>query len=120
MRIFAVFLFCFPLFAADSFITMEEYARQLYQNPRGIGCHHCHGDDGKGKVVATYTHKKEQRAFGGPAIDTVSFPTFYKALNSRVRGMPRYFLTDSEIKALYYYLHRNERKKESEDNNGSK
>lgn len=105
MRIFAVFLLCFPLFAADSFITMEEYARQLYSNPRGIGCHHCHGEDGKGKVIATFTHKNEQHEFAGPPIDTVSFATFSKALNSRVRGMPRYFLTKNEIRALYYFLH---------------
>ena len=105
MRIFAVLLLTFPLFAADSFITPEEYAQQLYHNPRGIGCHHCHGEAGEGKIVATYKQKKETRVFEGPAIDKVPFETFSRALNSRVRGMPRYFLTGTEIRALYAYLH---------------
>jgi mono/diheme cytochrome c family protein len=120
MRFFLAFLFGFPLFAADSFITMEEYARQLYQNPRGIGCFHCHGDDGKGKTVAQYRHKKESRSFEGPPIHKIGYRTFYKALNSRVRGMPRYFLTDSEIKALYYYVQEKKPKTAEKGSNGSK
>ena len=104
MRVFALLFLTIPLFA-DSFITLEEYARQLYRNPRGIGCHHCHGADGLGLTVALYTHKKEKRAFAGPSIAEVGFDDFSRALNSRVRGMPRYFLTPSEIKTLYYYLH---------------
>jgi hypothetical protein len=125
MRIFAVFMLCFPLFAVDSFITTEEYAQQLYSNPRGIGCHHCHGDDGKGKVVATYTQKKEQHEFAGPAIDKVPFATFSRALDSRVRGMPRYFLTKNEIRTLYYFLHpelvkKRKEPKAAKEPNGSK
>jgi len=105
MRIFALLLLAAGLFGADSFITLEEYARQLYYNPRGIGCHHCHGEKGAGLTVATYTHRKEQHVFAGPAITKTGFDAFDKALNSRVRGMPRYFLTQSEIRALYVYLH---------------
>jgi hypothetical protein len=104
MRIFVLLFLAFSLFA-DSFITLEEYARQLYKNPRGIGCHNCHGEDGKGLTIARYTHKKEQRAFGGPPIDQVPLSAFSESLNKRVRGMPRYFLTPKEIETLYYYLH---------------
>jgi hypothetical protein len=104
MRIFVLLFLAFPLFA-DSFITLEEYARQLYKNPRGIGCHHCHGEEGKGLTVARYIHRKEKRTFAGPPIDGVPLAAFSEALDSRVRGMPRYFLTPKEIKALYYYLH---------------
>lgn len=105
MRVFALLFLFFELVAGESFITPEEYATQLYQNPRGIGCAHCHGEDGKGLTVARYTHNNEKRKFAGPPIDTVSYPKFTEALNRRVRGMPRYFLTDNEIKALYYFLH---------------
>ena len=114
MRFFLIFFLSFPLFAADSFITMEEYARQLYHNPRGIGCFHCHGEDGRGLTVARYTHKNEEHAFTGPAIHQTDYETFVKALNSRVRGMPRYFLTDNEIRALYYYVHEKDDRKEAE------
>ena len=38
------------LFGGSSFITPLEYASQLYKNPRGIGCHLCHGDNGEGKT----------------------------------------------------------------------
>ncbi|MDD2790542.1 MAG: hypothetical protein PHU40_07760 [Sulfurimonas sp.] len=102
------------LYAKTSFITQEEYAAQLYKNPRGIGCQHCHGDQGKGKIVANYTHKKIQKSFGGPAIDKLDYAAFYKALNSRIDSMPRYFLTPKEISALYFYLNQEELKKAQE------
>jgi hypothetical protein len=98
------------LFGAESFITREEYAAQLYHNPRGIGCHLCHGEQGEGKLIARYEHKGEQRSFHPPAINTLGFVAFYKALSTRKKGMPRYFLTDSEIRALYFYLHQNDKK----------
>ena len=92
------------LFGDSSFITPMEYASQLYKNPRGIGCQHCHGNNGEGKIVARYIHKKEKKSFNGPVINNLDFNKFYKALSIRKRGMPRYFLTKREIKALYFYL----------------
>lgn len=92
------------LMAESTFISPIEYASQLYKNPRGIGCQHCHGNNGEGKLVATYIHKKEKREFRGPAINGMDFNDFYKALNIRKRGMPRYFLTKKEVQALYLYL----------------
>jgi len=93
------------LHANGSFITAEEYATQLYHNPRGIGCHKCHGELGGGRVIAKYTHKDEERIYAAPAIDMVEYDEFAQALKSRKIGMPRYFLTDEEIAALYLYLH---------------
>jgi len=102
---YILFLFLpFYLFAASNFITPMEYASSLYKNPRGIGCNKCHGDSGEGKVVATYIHKNKKKSFVGPAINSLDFNKFYKALNERKRGMPRYFLTKKEIQALYFYL----------------
>lgn len=101
-------LLCFftVLLAADeSFITPQEYADQLYHNPRGIGCHLCHGEAGEGKVIARYEEKGEKKAFRAPPINTIGFAGFEAALTERVKGMPRYFLTEQERRSLYLYLH---------------
>ncbi len=105
-----IYFLILPLFlcAKGSFITPMEYASQFYKNPRGIGCEHCHGESGEGKLVATYIHKKKKKTFEGPPINNMSFDDFYKALNVRKLGMPRYFLTKKEVEALYLYV--NEKK----------
>ncbi len=104
-----ILFFTLPLLlgASSSFITDMEYASQLYKNPRGIGCQHCHGNNGEGKLIANYIHKKEKKSFSGPVINKMSFAAFHQALNDRKRGMPRYFLTKKEVQALYLYLQEN-------------
>lgn len=92
------------LAAESTFISPLEYASQLYKNPRGIGCYHCHGDNGEGKLVARYKHKNKDKEFGGPVINTMNFKEFHKALNRRKVGMPRYFLTKKEVQALFLFL----------------
>lgn len=104
MRFVVVLFLPFVLFAKSSFITPLEYSSSLYKNPRGIGCYHCHGEKGEGKLVAKYMHKKEKKSFIGPAINSLSYDKFKKALNTPKQGMPRYYLTKDEIKALYFYL----------------
>jgi len=104
MRYLLFFIFPIYLFAETTFITPLEYASQLYKNPRGIGCHHCHGSKGEGKLIAKYIHKKEKKTFVGPVINKLNFDTFYKSLNKSQDGMPRYYLTKKEIQALYLYL----------------
>ena len=99
------------LFSSSSFITQSEYASQLYKNPRGIACGRCHGDHGEGKLIANYIHKNKKKSFVGPQINNVKYTEFYNALNSRKKGMPRYYLTQKEIEALYFYLHQNDKKK---------
>jgi hypothetical protein len=93
------------LVADESFITPQEYAAQLYHNPRGIGCHLCHGERGEGKVIAHYTDKGVRKSFTAPAINRIGFSTFDAALSERIKGMPRYFLTEGERRTLYRYLH---------------
>jgi hypothetical protein len=95
----------------ESFITKEEYAGSLYHNPRGIGCNLCHGENGEGKLIARYKDDGENKVFAGSAIKKLSFKDFYDKVNTRIVGMPRYYLTDSEIQILYYYLHREEFKR---------
>ncbi len=104
MRLLLLF-FTVILGADESFITPQEYAAQLYHNPRGIGCHLCHGEHGEGKVIAHYIDKGEKKAFEGPPIRALDFRRFDAALNRRNTGMPKYFLTAPERKALYRYLH---------------
>jgi mono/diheme cytochrome c family protein len=113
MRFLLLFSFISSmLYAQSTFITKQEYASSLYKNPRGIGCGHCHGPNGEGKVIARYIHKKKPRAFVGPQINNVDFRNFYKALTQSKKGMPRYYLTQREIEALYFYLHQNDTKED--------
>ncbi len=104
----------FTLLAETSFITPMEYASQLYKNPRGIGCQHCHGDKGQGRLVATYIHKKEKKEFRGPAINSLDFDKFYRALNRAKKGMPRYYLTKKEVQALYFFLQQDKQEEKVE------
>jgi len=97
-------LFSLVLSAETSFITPEEYAQQLYNNPRGISCALCHGKNGEGKLIANYVHKNEDKSFSAPAINNLEYSDFSRGLNRRKRGMPRYYLTQDEIKALYFYM----------------
>lgn len=99
------------LLAESTFITPLEYASQFYKNPRGIGCQLCHGDNGEGKLIANYVHKNVKKSFRGPPINGLDFEKFYRALNMKKDGMPRYYLTQKELQALYLFLHRNDEKK---------
>ncbi len=96
--------------AENSFITQEEYSTQLYYSPRGIGCHHCHGEKGEGKIIAKYKDKNDLNSFNGPPINNIAYEKFYSAMTQRKRGMPRYFLIEDEIRALYFYLHQGEKR----------
>jgi len=109
-----------------SFITKEEYGKALYENPRGIGCHKCHGDDAKGSFIASYKHKKKKEkekksyTISAPDIRSIDFKLFKKVINylplskvdkkvlnrkkNHISIMPKYFLTDSELKSIYFYL----------------
>jgi hypothetical protein len=101
--LFASLLFSLFLHA-DSFITPYEYSELLFQNPHGIGCDKCHGQYGKGGVIAQYEHKGEQRALIAPPLQELSFKAFKKALSKRQKNMPKYYLTQKEIKVLYYFV----------------
>lgn len=114
MRI-SLFLIFFLLikttFAKDiinnSFITDYEYGAMLYKNPRGIGCDKCHGRGDKSVIIAKYKDKKENKTLVAPPINNVPFENFVEVLTTK-RGksniMPSYFLTNDEIKSIYFYL----------------
>ena len=120
MKVLLALFMCIHLYGATSFITKEEYAASLYHNPRGIGCNLCHGELGKGKRIAAYKDKGVPKIFEGKPINTISYPFFYERIKSKIRGMPRYYLTDVEIQTLYYYLHREEFRRAASKSNKPK
>ncbi|NWF66193.1 MAG: cytochrome c [Campylobacterales bacterium] len=89
-----------------SFITDLEYGRELYKNPRGIGCNDCHGDKAEGKMIARYKHKGNEKILYAPSLDVTNYDTFINNFKSTERSkvMPEYFLTDSELRSIYKYL----------------
>jgi len=111
------YIFIFTLFfllglqADDSFITNIEYAKMLYQNPRGIGCDKCHGIYGEGKILAKYKKNGKVLYLKSPKINAVSKEDFFKSFKSRHKIMPKYFLTYQEINTLYFYLQQIKKRK---------
>lgn len=97
----------------NSFITEFEYGAMLYKNPRGVGCIKCHKSGDKAVVIAEYKEfdrKKKMlvdKSIIAPAINKVSFEEFVEKMRAdktESKVMPTYFLTDSELKSLYYYI----------------
>ncbi len=104
MRVFVCILLLFVSLKAEDFITKMEYAKMLYSNPRGIGCILCHGKRGEGSVIARYKSKGKEKELVAPPINKLSKDKFFKALQNSDSVMPNYFLVDSEIEALYFYV----------------
>lgn len=98
--------------AEESFITKDEYAKMLYNAPRGISCAKCHGEVGEGKVIAAYVEKGRPKTLETAPIYHLDYARFKKGVNSSKSVMPQYYLTDKEIAALYYYLQSVNRKEE--------
>nr|WP_223810208.1 MULTISPECIES: c-type cytochrome [unclassified Campylobacter] len=93
---------------------MKEYAKMLYENPRGIGCKNCHGERGEGKILAYYTNKGIKTPYLIPSIQGLNFEDFKKSLmqiKSVKSIMPNYSLTDNEIIALYNYINQDKEQK---------
>jgi mono/diheme cytochrome c family protein len=101
----------------EDFISEFEYGQMLYQNPRGVSCVPCHGDHGEGAIIARYKEHGKPRVLKGPDIRGVDLATLRQALLKGRGVMPRYFLTDKEIHALYLYIQKANRA--DEDNNGT-
>jgi len=97
----------------NSFITRFEYGAMLYENPRGVGCIKCHDKGNKPVVIAKYKQKDKklkrmvEKSIIAPAINNVDFQTFIDKMTADKtdsKVMPTYFLTDEELKSLYYYI----------------
>jgi len=99
-----ILFFVLNVYGGDSFITNLEYAKMLYQNPRGIGCDKCHGIDGEGKILTKYKEKGRIIYLKSPKINNISKEDFFKSFEQRHKIMPKYFLTYQEINSLFFYL----------------
>ena len=112
----------------NSFITKYEYGKMLYNNPRGIGCNSCHGNDARGKKMVNFKQEtKDKKIYNCslvvPDIKNIDYQTFSAKINSKknpnlkfekeqvcekliyyANVMPTYFLVEDEIEAIYYYI----------------
>jgi len=132
MNRFILLFFTTFLFANEnydtSFITTYEYGKMLFKSPRGISCVKCHGDDAKGKTIATFTHitKKKKRytcSIKTPDLTNIDYNKFLQVLDPKLEkpkkrfdktqvcekltygnSMPTYFLTKDELKSIHFYL----------------
>lgn len=111
----------------DSFITKYEYGKMLYENPRGISCNKCHGEDAKGKVIVRFEQTLQKKKFicdiESSDITNLSYEEFKRYLDPKLEkpkkeftkdqrcekftygnSMPTYFLTDEELESIHFYL----------------
>ena len=111
----------------NSFITKYEYGKMLYQNPRGISCAKCHGEDAKGKDIVSFVHIRNKIKYNctikSEDITNVSYKKFLVTLDPKLKkpkkkftkdqvcekliyrnSMPKYFLTNEELDSIYFYL----------------
>lgn len=98
----------------ESFITKEDYAEMLYKDPRGISCAKCHGLKGEGMVIAHYKAKGKQKVLQTMPIYQLDYSRFKQGIDTAKGIMPKYYLTEKEIAALYFYVQQvNTTKKEN-------
>lgn len=109
-------LLCALSLFAEDFISEFEYGQMLYRDPRGVSCVSCHGETGEGKDIASYRNSKgEKVTISGSDIRFVTLEQISKSIKEGQGIMPRYFLTNKEIRTIYAYL----KKVNNDDNNGS-
>ena len=116
-----------PLDINNSFITKFEYGKMLYNNPRGIGCNSCHGNDARGRKMVDFKQMHEKKIYNCtlvvPDIKNIDYETFSLKVNTKkninlkfekeqvceklihyANVMPTYFLVEEEIEAIFYYI----------------
>ena len=112
----------------NSFITKYEYGKMLYNNPRGIGCNSCHGNDARGRKMVDFKHQLlDKKVYNCtlviPDIKNIDYETFSLKVNTKkninlkfekeqvceklihnANVMPTYLLVEEEIEAIFYYI----------------
>ncbi len=104
MKRLLLILIPFILSAQEDFISHYEYGEMLYANPRGVSCAQCHGNSGEGRVIVSYKDVDGKQVLSGADIRKKSLKEMIYSVNSYHKVMPRYYLTDEEVKAIYDYL----------------
>ena len=92
------------LWGQEDFISHYEYGEMLYANPRGVSCSQCHGKNGEGQMIVEYRDIHGKQVLKGSDIRRDSLSTMIHAVNSYHEIMPRYYLTDEEVEAIYDYI----------------
>ncbi len=105
LRAVILIIFWAALLFAEDFISEFEYGQMLYKDPRGVSCASCHGELGEGVFIASFKDEKNKpHEFYGADIRGLGLKKFKKALEKGGSIMPRYYLTDKEIEAIYKYV----------------
>jgi len=115
-------IFILPLLlgANEDFISHYEYGEMLYNNPRGVSCSQCHGKNGEGEVIVEYRDENGKAVIKGSDIRKESLFKMIHSLNSYHKIMPRYYLTDEEVKAIYDYIQKKNEDYLSQESNSNK
>ncbi len=102
-----LFLLPLSIFADGDFITDFEYGMMLYNNPRGISCAVCHGESAEGKKIVEYIDNNGKKVvINGVDIRQKTLLEISKTVARNHPIMPKYYLTEEEIKAIHYYIQR--------------
>ena len=97
--------------ASEDFISHYEYGQMLYNNPRGVSCSQCHGDNGEGCTIVSFKDVDgKKKVIKGLDIRKESLSTMINSVDIYHEIMPRYYLTDEEVKAIYDYLQKKNEK----------
>ncbi|MEA2048935.1 MAG: cytochrome c [Campylobacterota bacterium] len=97
-------IFPIILWSGEDFISDYEYGEMLYANPRGVSCVQCHGTSGEGQIIVEYRDVEGKVVLRGSDIRQESLDAMIKSVNSYHQIMPRYYLTNEEVRAIYDYL----------------
>jgi hypothetical protein len=99
----------------------------LYNNPRGISCNKCHGDDAKGRTIVSFIYTRNKKKYNCDIktedITDITYEAFLQKLDPQLEkkkkifkktqvcekltyqnSMPTYFLTQEELSSIYFYL----------------
>ncbi len=105
MRGYIILLLFIKILLAQDFISKFEYGQMLYENPRGVSCKKCHGNLGEGAFIASFINSKgEKKDFYGADIRNLDFKTFKKHVEKGGKIMPRFYLTNKELEAIYEFI----------------
>jgi len=105
MKIYALLCMVPLLLAGEDFISDFEYGQMLYRDSRGVSCVPCHGETGGGREIVSYVNSRgDTVTISGPDIRHATLSQISESLKEGKGVMPKYFLTDKEIRMIHAYL----------------